>query len=197
MTRSAFSMLVALPAVLAAAQPASAPAAPSHVPGLPTAERQHRCPVVPGELVSPRGPLVRYRGIKVYFSSLEALHKWNLSPAAYIDVRVLPQLKGLTLPARPIAQIYCPVYRDRKVSHYDPYIVHQGVKVYFYDEHARQRWLANTEKYLDPEWLPQFRGAEVEAEAVDAELEGLLVQPASEADEDAANEAPNAGPIVP
>lgn len=157
-------------------------AAPSHVPGLPSAERQHYCPVVPGKLVSRRGPVVRYRGIKVLLSSQAAVNKWNRSPAAYSDTRILPQLKGLTLPERPIEQVYCPVYRDRKVSHYDPYVIHNGKTVYFYDELARRKWLADTERYLNLDWLPQLRGPDQEeTEAVETELEGLLAEPASAA----------------
>ena len=162
--------------------PALLPAAPSHVPGLPPSERQHRCPVVPGELVSRRGPVVRYRGIKVFLSSQAAVDKWNRSPAAYSDPRILPQLKGLTLPERPIEQVYCPVYRDRKVSHFDPSVVHNGKTVYFYDELARRKWLADTERYLNLDWLPQLRGPDQEeTEAVETELEGLLAEPASAA----------------
>ena len=156
-------------------------AAPSHVPGLPASERQHRCPVVTGVLVSPRGPFARYRGIKIYLSSHEAVKKWNRSPAAYIDTETLPQLKDLVLPERPIAQVFCPVYRDRKVSHYDPFVIHNGKKVYFYDELARRKWLVSLEKYLDLDLLPQLRAPEAsETEAVQTELEGLLVQPGAE-----------------
>lgn len=170
-----------LPALLSL-WPAMAAAAPSHVPGLPSAERQHRCPIVVNELISPRGPVVRYRGIKIYLSSQAAVNKWNRSPAAYIDTRLLPQVRDLTLPPRPIVQMYCPVYRDRKVSHFDPFVVHNGKKVYFYDDLARRKWLANTAKYLNLELLPQLRGPdEEETEAIETELEGLLAEPASEA----------------
>ncbi|HUG89552.1 MAG TPA: hypothetical protein VML55_01880 [Planctomycetaceae bacterium] len=168
--------------LLAAGVPALLPAAPSHVPGLPPDQRQHRCPVVTSELVSPRGPAVRYRGIKVYLSSQQAVNKWNRSPAAYIDTKTLPQLQDLTLPERPITQGYCPVYRTRKVSHFDPFVVHGGKKVYFYDELARRKWLENPAKYLDLELLPQLRGPEQsEVEATERELEGLLAEPAAPA----------------
>jgi hypothetical protein len=180
--RAVPALLVLLPAFLSAA--------PSHVPGLPPSERQHYCPVVPGELVSRRGPVVRYRGIKVYLSSQAAVDKWNRSPAAYSDTRILPQLKGLTLPERPIEQVYCPVYRNRKVSHHDPFVVHNGKTVYFYDELARRKWLADTERYLNLELLPQLRGPDAEeTQAVEAELEGLLAEPATT--------APDAEPMQP
>jgi hypothetical protein len=149
-------------------------AAPSHVPGLPPYERQHVCPVVTSELISPRGPYVRYRGIKIYFSSREAINKWNRSPASYIDTRILPQLKGLTLPERPIEQVYCPVYRDRKVSHHDPYVVHNGEEVYFYDELARRKWEADTGKYMNLELLPQLRVPEEDVpETIESQIKAL------------------------
>ena len=165
-------------ALLFAAIPCCLSAAPSHVPGLPPSERQHRCPVVTGELISPRGYVVRYRGIKIYLSSLEAVNKWNRSPAAYADTKLLPQLKDLTLPERPIPQVYCPVYRDRKVSHFDPLVEHNGKKVYFYNELARRKWLVEPEKFLNLDLLPQLRSDESETEAVESELEGLLAAPA-------------------
>jgi hypothetical protein len=165
---------------LAAVLPSVLTAAPSHVPGLPPSERQHRCPVVTSELISPRGPVVRYRGIKIYLSSLEAVNKWSRSPAAYADTRLLPQLKDLTLPERPIPQVYCPVYRDRKVSHLDPFVEHNGKKVYFYNELARRKWMIDPEKYLNLDLLPQLRGPdESEQEAIESELEGLLAEPAA------------------
>jgi hypothetical protein len=87
-------------------------------------------------------------------------------------------LKDLTLPERPIPQVYCPVYRDRKVSHFDPFVEHNGKKVYFYNELARRKWLVEPEKYLNLDLLPQLRSDESETEAVESELEGLLAAPA-------------------
>jgi hypothetical protein len=156
-------------------------AAGANIPGLRESERQHRCPVVTSEIVGLSSTSIRYRGIKIYLSSTAALVKWNRSPAAYADPRILPQLEGLTLPERPIEQVYCPVYRERKVSHHDPFVVHNGKKVYFYDELARRKWLVQTSRYLDLDLLPQLRPPEeADDDALDAELEGLIVKPGAE-----------------
>ncbi|MBW3540381.1 MAG: hypothetical protein KY476_08930 [Planctomycetes bacterium] len=149
MKRSAFAAIVVvlLPTVFAE---------PARAQTLPQAERQLRCPVIPSELVSFTGPTLRYRGVKIRFSSRPAALKWMRSPESYLDLAILPQLKSLTLPERPLEQVWCPVYRDRKVSERDPWLLHEGRKIYFYDATARERWQIDTAKYLNLDLLPQL-----------------------------------------
>ena len=79
-------------------------------------------------------------------------------PAAYLDVKFLPQIEGMELPRRDIEQQFCPVLRDRKISSKDPSTTYKGVKVYFYNDLARQRFEKDPERYVDPKILPQLKG---------------------------------------
>ena len=119
---------------------------------------QRYCPVLTSQRVGiGHGFEARYRGIKIRLSSREAYIKWLRDPDAYADTEILPQLEGLTLPEREHEQVYCPVYRDRKVSGRDPYVWYEGKRVYLFDTRAVRRFNADTERYLDLDLLPQLR----------------------------------------
>ena len=111
---------------------------------------------------------VRYKGVKIRLSSQEAYLRWLRAPSAYLDVDLLPQLKGFTLPERELQQEYCPIYRDRKVSGKDPFVWYQGKRIYLFDNSAVARWNFNPEKYADEEFLPQLRKPPGEDEETDA-----------------------------
>lgn len=111
---------------------------------------------------------VRYKGVKIRLSSHEAYLRWLRAPSAYLDVELLPQLKGFTLPERELQQEYCPVYRDRKVSGKDPFVWYQGKRIYLFDTSAVARWNFHPEKYADEEFLPQLRNPPSKEEEADA-----------------------------
>lgn len=119
---------------------------------------QRYCPVFTSEPVFiSEGWTARYRGIKVRLSSREAYIRFLRDPDAYADPAILPQLEGLTLPERELKQVYCPVFRDRKVSGKDPYVWYEGRRVYLFNEGAVAKWNADPQRYLDLELLPQLK----------------------------------------
>ncbi len=117
---------------------------------------QKYCPVFTDRIVGPSSRAIRYKGIKVYFSSDLAARKWMRDPESYLDTDILPQLKGLTFRERLIPQHYCPVNRKRKVGMKDPSLIYQGQRVYFFDQEALKTWNSAPEKFFDPKILPQF-----------------------------------------
>jgi YHS domain-containing protein/N-acetylneuraminic acid mutarotase len=129
-----------------------APAAPAAAPG-----EQKFCPVMTTDEIDPKeSKAVTYKGVKVYLCCDQCVGKFNRDPAAYLDPKLVPGLAGLELPKRDIEQVYCPVLKDRKVSSKDPSATYKGVKVYFYNDLARQRFEKDPERYADPAVLPQL-----------------------------------------
>jgi hypothetical protein len=125
-------------------------------------DKQEVCPVFPDRKIYLSSRTERFRGIKVYFSSDLAARRFLREPAPYLDIDILPQLQGLTLPKSPIKQVWCPVYRDRKVSHRDPSVYYHGIRIYLFDEAAVLKWNHDPQRYADPEWLPQLPRPEAE-----------------------------------
>jgi YHS domain-containing protein len=121
--------------------------------------KQCYCTVMTSTLVDGESREVEYQGVKIKLCCAACLRKWNADPEAYLNAELLPQLKGKTLPTRSIAQVYCPVYRDRVVSAKDPSVEYQGRTIYFFNETAKQRFLSDPEQYAKPEWLPQLKAA--------------------------------------
>ena len=83
---------------------------------------------------------MRYRGIKVYFSSDLAARKWLRDPVSYLDKKIVPQLGDLILAERLIQQRFCPVHPKRKVSLKDPTVTYEGKRVYLFDKEAVRIW---------------------------------------------------------
>jgi len=130
-------------------KPAPAPATP--------AGAQKFCPVMTTDEIDPaESKAVMYKGVKIYLCCDQCVGKFNRDPAAYLDVKFIPGLAGMELPKRDIAQLYCPVLKDRKVSSKDPSTTYKGVKVYFYNDLVRQRFEKDPERYADPAILPQL-----------------------------------------
>jgi YHS domain-containing protein len=100
---------------------------------------------------------VEYKGVKVFLCCDQCVTKFNREPAAYLDPKFVPALAGVELPKRVIEQEYCPVLKDRKVSSKDPSTTYKGVKVYFYNDTARQRFEKDPDRYVDPAVLPQLK----------------------------------------
>ena len=130
-------------------------------------EKQRFCPVFTDRIVGPNSRFLRYRGIKVYFSSDLAARKWMRDPVSYLDKTLLPQLGDLTLEERLTPQHYCPVHPKWKISMRDPWVMHDGQRVFLFDKQALRIWNSAPEKFLDPEILPQF--AEEESPMADDE----------------------------
>ncbi len=129
---------------------------PAGAAGKKPIERQKFCPVFTDRIIGPNSRSLRYKGIEVYFSSDLAARKWMRDPVSYLDVDVLPQLKGLTLLERQFKQRYCPVHPQWKVSVKDPSVIYQGHRVYLFDKQALKVWNSAPEKFFDLEILTQF-----------------------------------------
>jgi len=120
-------------------------------------EAQKYCPVMTTDEIDPKASkAVTYKGVKIYLCCDACVGKFNRDPAAYLDSKIVPALAGLELPKRDIEQMYCPVLKDRKVSSKDPSTTYKGVKVYFYNDLARQRFEKDPERYADAKLLPQL-----------------------------------------
>lgn len=123
-------------------------------------ELQTHCPVHTDKLVSPKSRWMRYRRVKVYFSSATAMLKFNRAPEAYLDKKILPQLKEMRLPERRTDQVFCPVFTKRKISPRDLFVFHEGQRVYFFNQDAKERFLLAPERFIDFEVLPQLKPPE-------------------------------------
>ena len=118
---------------------------------------QQYCPIMTGDEIDPeKSESVTYKGVKIYLCCDACVAKYKRDPAAYLDPKIVPGLAGVELPKRDIEQAYCPVLKDRKVSSRDPSTTYKGVKVYFYNDLAKQRFEKNPERYADPKLLPQL-----------------------------------------
>lgn len=127
-------------------------------------EEQKYCPIFTNQVVGPDSRFLRYKGIRVYFSSDLAARKWLRDPASYLDPEVLPQIGDLKLPGRAMEQKYCPVSRTRKISTQDPWVMYQEKRVYLFDREAVRIFNSAPEKFIDPAILPQFAEEETPSE---------------------------------
>ncbi len=147
-----------LPLSVAQTPPPQKPTPPAPPPGPPQTPPQKYCPVMTSEEVDPEtSPQVMYEGVTIYLCCDQCVSKFRRDPAAYLDPAIVPALRGKKLPPRGLEQVYCPVLRDRKVSAKDPFTIYQGVKVYFYNDLARQRFEKDPQRYADPAILPQLK----------------------------------------
>jgi YHS domain-containing protein len=138
-------------AALALVAPAARPAAGDDQP------KQKFCPIMTTDEVDPENStVVDYKGVKVLLCCDTCVAKFRRDPAAYLDPKFIPGLTGKELPKRGIEQVYCPVYKERKVSAKDPFVTYKGVKVYVFNEVARQRFEKDPARYVDPKILPQL-----------------------------------------
>lgn len=148
--------LVLVAPLIAAPAPALGQPPKSNPP--PTPAVQKFCPVMTADEIDPKTSLsISYKGVTIYLCCETCVTKFNRDPAAYLDPKFIPALAGMELPKRDIEQMYCPVLKDRKVSSKDPSTTYKGVKVYFYNDIARQRFEKDPERYADPELLPQLK----------------------------------------
>jgi YHS domain-containing protein len=119
---------------------------------------QKYCPIMTAEEIDPNSsPTVEYKGVRFFVCCDACVTRFKKDPAAYLDPKIVPALAKLELPKREIEQVFCPVLRDRRVSSKDPSTTYKGVKIYFYNEIARQRFEKDPERYADPEILPQLK----------------------------------------
>ena len=133
------------------------PIAHSQEPPKTDPKVQKYCPVMTTDEIDPaKSATVQYKGVKIYLCCDTCIAKYKREPVAYLDPKIIPGLAGLELPKRAIEQVYCPVLKDRKVSSKDPSTTYKGVKVYFYNDIARQRFEKDPERYADPAILPQL-----------------------------------------
>ena len=133
--------------------PVPAPAGPDGN----TSKTQKFCPVMTTDEVDPEHAVaVDYKGVKVFLCCDTCVARFRRDPVAYLDPKLIPGLAGLELPKREIEQIYCPVYPDRKVSAKDPFVMYKGVKVYVFNDVAKQRFVKDPTRYADPKLLPQL-----------------------------------------
>lgn len=119
---------------------------------------QKFCPVMTTDEIDLKiSKSVDWKSQKIYLCCDQCVTKFKADPAAYLDPKFLPQVAGMELPKRDIEQEFCPVLRDRKICSKDPSTMYMGVKVYFYSDLARQRFVKDPERYADPKILPQLK----------------------------------------
>ena len=153
MIRSSLAALLLLTVAGLRAEPPRTPAPKADEPKV-----QKFCPVMTKDEIDPNASKsVDYKGVKIYLCCDTCVAKFRRDPAAYLDPLLLPQVAGKELPKRDIEQVFCPVYRDRKVSAKDPVVMYKGVKVYVYNDLARQRFEKDPDRYADPKVLPQLK----------------------------------------
>jgi YHS domain-containing protein len=130
---------------------------PTIKPAIPGTQKF--CPVMTEDEIDPKASsVVDYKGVKIYLCCDQCVGKFRRDPAAYLDPKIIPGLAGLELPKRDIEQAFCPVLKDRKISSRDPSTTYKGVKIYFYNDIARQRFEKDPERYADIAILPQLKG---------------------------------------
>lgn len=123
----------------------------------PKPNKQKFCPIMTTDEVDPENSTeVEYKGVKILLCCDTCVAKFKRDPAAYLDPKLIPALAEKELPKRGIEQVYCPVYPERKVSARDPFVTYKGVKVYVFNEVAKQRFLKDPARYADPKILPQL-----------------------------------------
>jgi YHS domain-containing protein len=121
---------------------------------------QKYCPVMVTDEIDPQASkTVEWKGVKIYVCCDECITRFKRDPAAYLDAKLVPALAGMELPKRDIEQVFCPVYKERKVSAKDPFVMYKGVKVYVYNNLAKQRFEKDPERYADVKLLPQLKNA--------------------------------------
>jgi len=119
--------------------------------------KQKFCPIMTTDEIDPdNAKTVEYKGVKILLCCDTCVAKWKREPSAYLDSKLIPGLAGKELPKREIEQIYCPVLKERKVSSKDAFTMYKGVKVYFFNDVAKQRFEKDPERYADPKLLPQL-----------------------------------------
>lgn len=118
---------------------------------------QKFCPVMTKDEIDPNvSKFETYKGVKIYLCCDTCVTKFKRDPAAYLDPKFVPALAGVELPKRGIEQQFCPVFRDKKISEKDPSATYMGVKVYFYNNAAKERFEKDPTRYADPAFLPQL-----------------------------------------
>jgi len=118
---------------------------------------QNYCPVMTKTIVEAESREVEYNGVKIKLCCSACIRKWKANPEAYLNVAILPQLKDVVLPKRKLEQVYCPVYVDRIISEQDPSTEYKGTTIYFFNESAKKKFLADPTKYADAGKLPQLK----------------------------------------
>lgn len=123
----------------------------------PDAGRQVYCPIMTKDEIGSEAEEVEWKGVKIKLCCGTCVKKFQAEPEAYLLPQLLPLLKGKELPKRKIEQVYCPVYRERVVSSKDPSARYKETTVYFSNEAAKKKFLADPDKYADPAVLPQLK----------------------------------------
>ena len=119
--------------------------------------KQKFCSIMTTDEIDPdNAKTVTYEGVKILLCCDTCVAKFKREPSAYLDAKLVPALEGKKLPKREIEQVYCPVLKERKVSSKDPSTMYKGVKVYFFNDVAKQRFEKDPARYADPKVLPQL-----------------------------------------
>jgi YHS domain-containing protein len=122
-----------------------------------TVEDQTLCPIMTKKKVDGESKLVEYKGVAIRMCCDTCVDRFNANPEAYLNEKYIPQLNGMEIPKRKIAQTFCPVYPDRVITEKDRYVIYEGHKVYLFNKAAQKKWLKNPAKYAKPELLPQLK----------------------------------------
>ncbi len=112
--------------------------------------QQKFCPLMVEDPID-ADEFVTYKGVKVYTccGSCKVLWRQNPDYFAVVARAQAPQLAAVApKDIKPLAQLFCPVYTDRRVHPKSLALVHNGRTIYFSRERARERFQENPDKFL-------------------------------------------------
>ena len=112
-------------------------------------DKQKLCPLMVEDEIDVE-EFVTYKGVKVFVCCGTCKKMWALNPAyfAVVSQKQAPQLaKVASKEIKPMKQLFCPVYTDTRVHPKNPFIEHNGKKIYFCKTRAVTRFKSNPAKY--------------------------------------------------
>ena len=113
------------------------------------ADKQKLCPLMVEDEIDIE-EFVTYKGVKVFVCCGTCKKMWALNPDyfAVVSQKQAPQLaKVASKEIKPMKQLFCPVYTDTRVHPKNPFIEHNGKKIYFCKTRAVTRFKSNPAKY--------------------------------------------------
>lgn len=115
------------------------------------------CPIMVTVPIDEESRDVEFNGVTIKVCCATCVKKFRAEPEAYLNVQLVPQLKDMKLPERKIGQVFCPVYGDRVVSSKDPSTEYNGTTIYFFNESAKARFLADPARYASAVVAPKLQ----------------------------------------
>lgn len=131
-------------------------------------EKNKVCPIMTEDEIDEE-EVVEFEGQKVYLCCTKCSKIWKKNPKYFLKASLdrLPQFKGKEASlgldkVELLEQRFCPIRKTSIVSPDSPSTEYKGVKVYFFDERALDRWKkdpdAAAKAAIEAGLLPQLKG---------------------------------------